>query len=324
MAYIEKCLENKTILLTGGTGSFGHKFVDAVLPMNPRAIRIFSRDELKQSQMEAEYHDGRLRFLIGDVRNVVRLKRAMAGVDIAIHAAALKRIEKCEYDPQEAVETNIDGTKNIINAALDCGVDKVIGLSTDKGVYPATLYGMTKAVAERLLVQANVFGGRFAVVRYGNVLGSRGSVIPLFRQQSQQGIPLTITHPDMTRFWLTLDQAVRLVFDCLMDMNGGEIFVPKLPSMRIMDLARVVAPNSAMAIVGMRPAEKLHEVLITEEESRHTQEFDNYYVIEPEFPFWRDKIKLMGKKLPEGFQYTSGNNGKILSISELEGLIAHG
>lgn len=310
-------ISGSTILVTGGTGSFGRKFIETILPLNPNVVRVISRDELKQSEMEAQFQDSRLRFFVGDIRDIDRLHDAMRGVDIVIHGAALKRIEKCEYDPDEAVKTNIGGTANVIKAARWAGVKRVVGLSTDKAVQAATLYGMTKAVAERLLIQANVLGGCFSVVRYGNVMGSRGSVIPIFKRQRDAGEPLTITDPDMTRFWISLDQAVALVLRAIETMHGGEIFVPKLPSMKMSDLAFAIAPKASWKIVGMRAAEKAHEILITEEESRHAVECADYYVIMPEFPFWTETKPVYGTPLNHGFVYTSNNNAKWLTTSDL-------
>ncbi|HMA04820.1 MAG TPA: UDP-N-acetylglucosamine 4,6-dehydratase (inverting), partial [Methanomicrobiales archaeon] len=284
-------LSGKTILLTGGTGSFGQKFTEIVLgDHSPKALRIFSRGELLQIKMEERFRDERLRFFIGDVRDRARLHRAMRGADVVVHAAALKHIPACEYNPIEAIKTNIDGTGNVIDAAIDAGVDRVILISTDKAVHPVNLYGATKMVAEKLIIQGNSYTGgiktRLSCVRYGNVIGSRGSVIPVFLDQKKTGI-ITITDSRMTRFWITLDQGVRFVVRAIGRMEGGEIFVPKIPSMRLMDLADAIAPHAEKNFSGIRPGEKLHEVLITEDEARHTREYEDHFVVEPEFPFWR-------------------------------------
>jgi len=319
-------LSGKVILITGGTGSFGKKFTEIVLrEHDPKAVRIFSRGEFLQLQMRQQFNDDpRLRFFIGDVRDRDRLYRALDGADIVVHAAALKQVPACEYNPIEAVKTNIDGAVNVINAAIDNEVEKVIAISTDKAVYPVNLYGATKLVAEKLFVQGNAYTGkhrtRFSVVRYGNVVGSRGSVIPLFLEQRRTG-KITITDERMTRFWITLEQGVRFVISCIERMKGGEIFVPKIPSMRIVDLADVIAPGVEREIIGIRPGEKIHECLITEEEARHAREFDTYFVIEPEFPFWSKDNLDGGKPLPEGFKYTSDTNTWWLTKEELKQMI---
>jgi UDP-N-acetylglucosamine 4,6-dehydratase/5-epimerase len=317
-------LDGKIILLTGGTGSFGQKFTEIVLEKyNPDRIRIYSRGELLQYEMEKRFSDERLRFFIGDVRDKERLSRAMNDVDIVVHAAALKHVPACEYNPIEAVKTNIDGTKNIIDTAIDNDVERVIGLSTDKAVHPVNLYGATKMVAEKLYVQGNYYSGqkktRFSCVRYGNVAGSRGSVIPLFKDQKKTGT-ITITDERMTRFWLTLDQGVQFVISCAEQMRGGEIFIPKIPSMKVTDLAKAIAPDTRIKFIGIRPGEKLHEVLLTEDEARHSREFDLYYIIEPELEFW-DKNAISGGKVPpEGFRYSSDINDTWLSVSEMKNL----
>lgn len=319
-------LSGKVILITGGTGSFGKKFTEIVLrEHDPKAVRIFSRGEFLQLQMRQQFNDDpRLRFFIGDVRDRERIYRAMDGVDIVVHAAALKQVPVCEYNPIEAIKTNINGAINVIDAAIDKEVEKVVAISTDKAVYPVNLYGATKLVAEKLFVQSNAYTGkhrtRFSVVRYGNVVGSRGSVIPLFLEQRRTG-KITITDERMTRFWITLEQGVRFVISCIERMKGGEIFVPKLPSMRIVDLAEVVAPGVEREIIGIRPGEKLHECLITEEEARHAREFDTYFVIEPEHPFWTKDSLDGGKPLPEGFKYTSDTNTWWLTKEELRQMI---
>ena len=283
---------NKVILLTGGTGSFGKAFTKTMLEEHhPKKLIIFSRDELKQHQMRvAGYTDPDLRYFIGDVRDQARLYRAMRGVDIVVHAAALKQVPACEYNPFEAVKTNVLGAENIINAAIDCDVERVLALSTDKAVNPVNLYGATKLVAEKLFVQGNAYAGsggtRFSCTRYGNVVGSRGSVIPLFQEQRKDGC-VTLTDERMTRFWLTLEQGVRFVIRCIEQMHGGEVFVPKIPSMRILDLAKAVAPNCDVKIIGVRPGEKLHEVLVSPDEASHTLEFDDMFVVQPAHPWWK-------------------------------------
>lgn len=319
-------LSDKVILLTGGTGSFGQRFTEIALrEHSPKAIRVFSRGELLQHEMRLKFKDDpRLRFFIGDVRDRDRLYRAMNGVDIVVHAAALKQVPTAEYNPIEAVRTNIDGAVNLVDAAIDNGAAKIMAISTDKAVHPVNLYGATKLVMERLLIQANVYaggrGGKFSCVRYGNVVGSRGSVVPLFFEQRKNGV-VTITDDRMTRFWITLEQGVRFVINCIERMQGGEIFVPKIPSMRIVELADVVAPGAKRKVTGIRPGEKVNEVLLTEEEARHAREFDDHFVIEPEHPFWsRDRVPG-GKPLPEGFRYTSDNNDWWLGKDELKGMV---
>jgi len=319
--------KNKVILVTGGTGSFGQKFTEIMLrEHSPSAVRIYSRGELLQLQMRQKFNDdARLRFLIGDVRDKDRLARAMNGVDIVVHAAALKQVPTSEYNPIEAVKTNISGAANIIDAAIDNDVAQVMNISSDKAVQPVNLYGATKLVAEKLFVHGNAYVGgvrktRLSCVRYGNVVGSRGSVIPLFLEQKKQG-KITITDERMTRFWLTLEQGVRFVIDCIGRMQGGEIFIPKIPSMKITTLAEAIAPKAKIKIVGIRPGEKLHEVLLGEEEAKHAREFKDYFIIEPEHPFWsKDNVKG-GKPLPDGFKYASDNNTRWLSAKELKKMI---
>jgi len=319
-------LKDKVILVTGGTGSFGQKFTEMVLQEpNPRVIRVYSRGELLQQEMRQRFNnDERLRFFIGDVRDRERLYRAMNEVDIVIHAAALKQVPTCEYNPIEAVKTNIDGAANVIDAAIDNGVEKVINVSTDKAAEPINLYGATKLVAEKLFIQGNAYAGgrktRFSCVRYGNVVGSRGSVVPLFLEQKKNG-EITITDERMTRFWITLEQGVRFVIDCVSRMRGGEIFIPKIPSMKIADLADVIAPQVERRITGIRPGEKVNEILLTEEEALHAREFNDYFVIEPEFSFWKPDSLQGGKPLPDAFSYTSDNNDRWLTKDELTGMI---
>jgi UDP-N-acetylglucosamine 4,6-dehydratase (inverting) len=317
--------EDKIVLITGGTGSFGNKFVELLLSEhNPKAIRIYSRGELKQIEMERKFKNDKLRFLIGDVRDKDRLYRAMTGVDIVVHAAALKHVPVCEYNPIEAIETNVRGAENVINAAIDNGVDRVIALSTDKAVQPVNLYGATKLVAEKLFIQANAYSGtkgpKFGCVRYGNVIGSSGSVIPLFKKQAETG-ELTLTDDRMTRFWITLDQGANFVMKCASMLKGGEIFIPKIYATRIIDLADVLAPQAKKKVVGIRPGEKLHEVLITKEENTHTREFDDHFVIEPEHPFWYELNLKGGKPLPDDFYYGSDLKSNWLNKDEIKKLL---
>ncbi len=323
--------QEKTVLVTGGTGSFGKTFIRIMLETyRPRKVIVFSRDELKQYEMRHNegYDHPSLRYFIGDVRDRDRLHRAMMGVDIVVHAAALKQVPACEYNPMEAIKTNILGTANVIEAALDAGVEKVMVLSTDKAVNPINLYGATKLAAEKLTIQSNVYAAhtrtRFSCVRYGNVIGSRGSVVPLFLRQRAQG-RLTITDPRMTRFWISLEQGVRFVIRAIEQMQGGEVFVPKIPSMRIMDLAKAIAPDAEIEYIGIRPGEKLHEVLIHEDEARYTVELEDMYVILP-LPLqdiawfgqvWRER----GRPLPEGFRYASNTNTRWLTVEELRELV---
>jgi UDP-N-acetylglucosamine 4,6-dehydratase len=318
---------NSTILVTGGTGSFGKKFIKVMLAeFQPKKLIIFSRDELKQHEMRVNGFDRpSLRYFIGDVRDADRLRRAMHEVDIVVHAAAMKQVPACEYNPIEAVLTNVMGARNIIEAALDTGVKKILALSTDKAVSPVNLYGATKLVAEKLFVQANSYSGygptRFSCVRYGNVVGSRGSVLPLFLGQRQSG-KLTITDPRMTRFWLTLDQGVRFVIKCIEQMHGGEVFVPKIPSTNIMDLARAVAPECEIEEIGIRPGEKLHEELVSADETRHTVELDDMFVIKPAHPWWANGNFTQGKDLPDSFRYSSETNKQLMSVEELRQLVS--
>jgi UDP-N-acetylglucosamine 4,6-dehydratase len=317
---------NVTVLITGGTGSFGKKFTEIMLrDYHPKKLIIFSRDELKQHEMRMSGfdHPG-LRYFIGDVRDVDRLRRAMNGVDIVVHAAALKQVPACEYNPIEAIMTNIMGARNVVETALDTGVKKVIAISTDKAVNPINLYGATKLCAEKLFIQSNsysrAYGTRFSCTRYGNVVGSRGSVIPLFLEQRRTG-RVTVTDPRMTRFWITLEQGVRFVIRCIEQMHGGEIFVPKIPSMNIMDLVKAIAPDCEVDYIGIRPGEKLHEVLISEDEARHTLDVGDMFVIQPVHPWWRAENWVHGKPLPEGFRYASDTNSHWLSVDELRALV---
>jgi UDP-N-acetylglucosamine 4,6-dehydratase len=292
---------------------------------NPKKLIIFSRDELKQHEMRMVYDDPCLRYFIGDVRDKERLHRAAQGVDLIVHAAALKQVPSCEYNPFEAVKTNILGASNIIDVAIDAGVKKVLALSTDKAVNPINLYGATKLVAEKLFVQGNSYSGagetRFSCVRYGNVVGSRGSVVPLFKEQRKTGT-ITITDERMTRFWITLEQGVRFVIRCIQQMYGGEVFVPKISSMRITDLAAAIAPGCEIKLMGIRPGEKLHEALVNADEARSTVEMDDMFVIAPLFPWWSEKHWSVGKPVGEDFRYTSDTNSRWLTTAEeLRGMI---
>jgi UDP-N-acetylglucosamine 4,6-dehydratase len=319
---------DQVVLLTGGTGSFGRKFVEIVLAERcPKKLIVFSRDELKQFEMRTAFDHPCLRFFIGDVRDVDRLRRAMNGVDIVVHAAALKHVPACEYNPIEAVATNVNGAKNVIDAAIDTGVKKVLALSTDKAVNPVNLYGATKLVAEKLFVQANSYAGsgptRLSCVRYGNVIGSRGSVVPIFLDQRKTGT-VTVTDPRMTRFWITLDQGVRFVNRCIDQMHGGEVFVPRIPSMNIMDLVRAVAPGCEVKSVGIRPAEKLHEVLVSEDEARQAIEFDDMFIVEPAHAWWTQARWPNGRRVPDGFRYSSDANPELLDVEQLRRFILAG
>jgi UDP-N-acetylglucosamine 4,6-dehydratase len=317
-----------TVLITGGTGSFGKKFVEVMLREHrPKKLIVFSRDELKQHDMRQTFPDtgdAPLRYFLGDVRDRDRLYRAFHGVDVVVHAAALKQVPACEYNPFEAVQTNIIGAKNVIDAAIDSNVKRIICLSTDKAVNPINLYGATKQVGEKLFVQGNSYAGiantRFSCVRYGNVVGSRGSVIPLFLEQRKTG-RITITDRRMTRFWITLEQGVRFVIRCAEQMHGGEVFVPKIPSMRVTDIAEAVAPGCRIEVTGIRPGEKVHEVLIAEDESRAALEFDDMYLITPMFQWWGGEGWQEGKPLPEGFRFASETNTQWMSQAELRSLI---
>ena len=320
-------LDGKNILITGGTGSFGKKFIKMVLKkFKPKKIVIYSRDEYKHYLMRKEFseHKEKLRFFIGDVRDKDRLYRAFDGIDIVIHAAALKHVPLMEYNPIEAVKTNIGGAENIINAAIDTGVEKVIALSTDKAVNPVNLYGATKLVSDKLFVSANAYAGgkktKFSVVRYGNVAGSRGSVIPFFISLIKEGAEeLPITDFRMTRFWITLEEGVNLVFKAIKESKGGEIFISKIPSFKITDLAKAICSECKLREVGIREGEKLHEVMITEEDSRSTYEYEDHFIIYPQFDWWnlKEHFKEGGKKVPEGFRYSSDSNEIWLSVEDL-------
>ena len=325
-------LNGKSILVTGGTGSFGHQFVSYVLEhYEPKKIIIYSRDEYKQFVMQNEYKNhpqaDKLRFFIGDVRDKERLYRAFDGVDYVVHAAALKQVPSCEYNPMEAVKTNINGAMNIVDAALDCGVKRVVALSTDKAVNPINLYGGTKLVSDKLFIAANAYAGEknvnFSIVRYGNVAGSRGSVIPFFRNiVANGGTSLPITDYRMTRFWISLEQGVELVIKALSEAKGGETFISKIPSFKITDLAQAILPGCEMPEVGIREGEKLHEIMVTREDSLLTYEYDKHFIVYPHFDWWdKDKIQTGGKKVVQGFEYSSGKNTEWLSVDDLKELL---
>jgi UDP-N-acetylglucosamine 4,6-dehydratase/5-epimerase len=320
-------LTGKTILVTGGTGSFGSRFLEIVLrDHDPHSVRVFSRDELKQSELARRFADeARVRFLLGDVRDLPRLTRATRGVDLIVHAAALKQVPAAEYNPFEAVKTNVMGAENVVAAAIDNDVPLTVSLSTDKAVNPVNLYGATKLCAEKIVTQGNAYAAdspsRFATVRYGNVVGSRGSVVPLFKAQAETGV-LTITDERMTRFWITLDEAVELVLGSLDMVGGGEVFVPKIPSMRVTDIAEAIAPAAEHRVIGIRPGEKLHELLVTEDESRHSYELPDRYVILPEYASWPLREVEGGTRMAEGFRYTSDTNDRWLSVDQLKEMAA--
>ena len=322
----------KVVLVTGGTGSFGKKFVDVMLKeYHPAKIIIYSRDELKQHEMRvAGFDHPSLRYFIGDIRDAQRLRRAFNGVDIVVHAAALKQVPACEYNPMEAIKTNILGSSNVIDAALDAGVGRVIALSTDKAVNPVNLYGATKLAAEKLFVQSNAYAGgtstRFSCVRYGTVVGSRGSVVPMFLKQRNNG-SLSVTDERMTRFWISLEQGVRFVIRCLEQMHGGEVFVPKIPSMSLVDLARAISPEAEINVIGIRPGEQLHELLVSEDEARSTVELEDMFVVQPVDTPWETQWRgqewaQKGKSLPDGFLYASNNNPEWMTIEQIQDMIA--
>ena len=319
----------QVVLVTGGTGSFGKKFVEVMLgEYHPQKLIIFSRDELKQHDMRISGFDHpSLRYFIGDVRDPQRMERALSGVTVVVHAAALKQVPACEYNPFEAIQTNIMGGRNVIDAAINQGVRRILALSTDKAVNPVNLYGATKLCAEKMFVQANAYSGaqdtRFSCARYGNVVGSRGSVVPVFIEQRKTG-KITVTDPRMTRFWITLEQGVRFVVRCLEQMHGGEIFVPKIPSMKLADMAESIAPGCEVEYVGIRPGEKLHEVLVSEDEARHTLELDDMFVVQPAHPWWRQENWRDARPLRDGFRYTSDNNPLWLNGDELLELVRSG
>lgn len=322
-------LSGKTILITGGTGSFGKKFLEMIFQhYTPKKVIIYSRDEFKQSVMKTEYQDrvdlSRVRFFIGDVRDRERLYRAFQGVDYVIHAAAMKQVPTCEYNPFEAIKTNIHGAQNVIDAALDCGVKKVVALSTDKAVNPINLYGGTKLVSDKLFIAANAYKGEkgttFSVVRYGNVAGSRGSVIPIFKALIDRGeTELPITDSRMTRFWITLEQGVELVFKALAESKGGETYISKIPSFHINDLAGAMLPNAVIREIGIREGEKLHEVMVTKDDSRMTYEYEKHYIVYPHFEWWNTSQYFTGggKLVEEGFEYNSANNRQWMTSEQI-------
>ncbi len=321
-------LKDKVVLITGGTGSFGRACVEIILKNHrPKKIIIFSRDELKQFDMAQAFPQDKypVRYFLGDVRDKERLKWAFQGVDYIIHAAAMKQVPASEYNPTESIKTNITGAENIVSVAADCGVKKVIALSTDKAVNPINLYGATKLCAEKLFVAANAFVGikkcMYSVTRYGNVVGSRGSVIPLFFRKRDEGV-LPVTHPDMTRFWITLPQSVEFVLQSLERMTGGETFIPKMPSLKIMDLARTIGPECRTEIIGVRQGEKIHETLISRDEARNTYEGDGYYIIEPDNSFFRSRVDHTHlKAVGEDFEYASNSNTRWMTPQEVNQMI---
>ena len=323
-------LNGKNILITGGTGSFGKRFIQVVLERyNPEKLIIFSRDELKQFEMSQKWNAKNypcIRYFLGDVRDRDRLMRAFSGIDYVVHAAALKQVPAAEYNPQECIKTNVIGAMNIIDAALHCNVKKVVALSTDKACNPINLYGATKLCSDKLFVAANVYGGfdgtRFSVVRYGNVVGSRGSVVPFFKERMQTGV-LPITDPRMTRFWITLTQGVEFVLKCIEIGRGGEIFVPKIPSMKMTELAKAICSGCKQEIVGIRPGEKIHEMLISEDEARNTVEFEECFVVQPHLKRRKEllDIKGNGKICPEEFLYTSDKNPMSITVDDLNQML---
>ncbi|MBR3097981.1 MAG: UDP-N-acetylglucosamine 4,6-dehydratase (inverting) [Clostridia bacterium] len=320
----------KSILVTGGTGSFGHAFIERMLTeYSPKRVIVYSRDEFKQflmqNEIKAKFGDRAkpMRYFIGDVRDGDRLRRACEGVDYIVHAAALKQVPACEYNPLEAIKTNIDGATNVINAALDCGVTRVVALSTDKAVNPINLYGGTKLVSDKLFIAANSYAGsrnvRFSVVRYGNVAGSRGSVIPFFQNLIDQGAKsLPITDTRMTRFWISLDQGVDLVIKAMQEARGGETFISKIPSFKITDLAEAMLPGCGIDEIGIREGEKLHEIMITSDDSMTTYEYEKHFIIYPHFTWWgKEKVIPGGELVEQGFEYSSGKNRQWMDVEEL-------
>jgi UDP-N-acetylglucosamine 4,6-dehydratase/5-epimerase len=324
--------DNASILITGGTGSFGRQYTKTLLErFNPRRVIVYSRDELKQFEMQQEFNQPCMRYFIGDVRDCERLKQAMRGVDYVIHAAALKQVPAAEYNPMECIKTNIYGAENVIKAAIECGVKRIIALSTDKAANPINLYGATKLASDKLFVAANNMVGeqdtRFSVVRYGNVVGTRGSVVPFFNKLIEQGTDhLPITHPEMTRFWITLQQGVDFVLKNFERMLGGEIFVPKIPSIRVVDLATAMAPELEQKTIGIRPGEKIHEIMCPADDSHLTVEFSDHFVISPSITFTSssscnvfssNRIGESGKRVLQGFEYSSGSNDHFLPVDEI-------
>ncbi len=319
---------DSVILVTGGTGSFGKKFIEIMLKeYHPHKLIVFSRDELKQFEMQAAgFSHPSLRYFIGDIRDQQRCRRAFEGVNLVVHAAALKQVPACEYNPMEAIKTNILGSGNVIDAAIDAGVGRVVALSTDKAVNPVNLYGATKLAAEKLFIQSNAYAGanntRFSCVRYGNVVGSRGSVVPFFLKQRETG-RVTVTDERMTRFWISLEQGVRFVIRAAETMHGGEVFVPKIPSMTVTDLASAIAPEATIEYIGIRPGEKLHEVLISEDEARQTVELDDMFVVQPAESLWFGRDwESKGRALDDGFRYASNTNDQWLNVEEIRHIIA--
>jgi len=321
--------DNESILITGGTGSFGQMFVKTLLEKySPKRVIVYSRDELKQSEMKSNplFQNSALRFFLGDVRDRERLYLAMRDVDYVVHAAALKQVPAAEYNPHEFIKTNVNGATNVVEASLRAGVKKVVALSTDKAVNPVNLYGATKLCSDKVFIAANSYAGDsgtiYSVVRYGNVVGSRGSVIPLFVKQRASGV-LTITKPEMTRFLITLQKGVDFVLESLESMVGGELFVPKIPACSVADIANVVAPNAKWETIGMRPGEKMHEILIPEDEARNVLEFDNHFVVQPIQSFWGNKIGILGgRSCPENFRYASNVNCESLNEEQLRELLS--
>ena len=321
-------LEGSSVMVTGGTGSFGSAFIAQLLAEhNPSRVVIFSRDELKQYEMRQKLpDDDRIRFFLGDIRDLDRLSMAMKGVDYVVHAAALKQVDTAEYNPMEFVKTNILGSENVIQAAIANHVKKVVALSTDKASSPVNLYGATKLTADKLFISSNHLveagGTRFAVVRYGNVMGSRGSVIPFFRAKAERGEPLPITDVRMTRFWITLQQAVQFVMDSFDDMSGGELYVPRIPSMKIVDLAYAIAPEAELVEIGIRPGEKLHEEMIAVADAPRTVRREDRYVVAPTMAIWGGYRAPRGERVPDDFSYSSDNNDLWLSVDDLRAMIA--
>lgn len=324
---------DKTVLVTGGTGSFGKKFIKILLSKyHPKKVIVYSRDELKQFEMQQIFNQECMRYFIGDVRDAARLERAMYQVDYVVHAAAIKQVPAAEYNPMECIKTNIHGAQNVIDAAIACGVDKVIALSTDKAANPVNLYGATKLCSDKLFTAANNLVGdrrtRFSVVRYGNVIGSRGSVVPFFKKLIAKGVKeLPVTDERMTRFWLKLEDGVEFVLKNFQRMQGGEIFIPKIPSMRIVDLVKAMAPELSMKVIGIRPGEKLHEVMCPSDIYYDTIEFPDHFVIKPSIKFWEGADYTMnalgekGKPVPDGFEYNSGTNPHFLTVEELRAML---
>lgn len=318
--------KDASVLVTGGTGSFGKEFINELLQKhNPRKIVVFSRDEMKQHEMRNSLHDdSRLRWFIGDIRDKDRLYRAFNGIDYVVHAAALKQVDTGEYNPREFILTNIMGSQNVVDAAIDARVKKVVALSTDKASSPINLYGATKLTSDKLFTAANIYGAKnntfFSVVRYGNVMGSRGSVIPIFKKLAAAKQPIPVTDKRMTRFWITLSQAVTFVVEAFEEMSGGEIFIPRIPSMKLLDLVEAVAPNSEIIEVGIRPGEKLHEEMISSDDSRRAIKLENKFILSPVLYDWK-YVSPKGETLPEGFSYSSHTNDQWLSVQKLRDLI---